>query len=155
VGLLTALLWALLAGSVLFWALHAGGQWAPVQAQVAGGPPPGALAVDTRMVGQALGASGITDTAAPDVVSRLALHGVVTHGSRGAALIAVDGKPPKPVRVGAALEGVEGGWKLQSLAPRAAVLVAGDRQAQLEMPRLPSATPAASAASASRSAVTP
>jgi general secretion pathway protein C len=75
------------------------------------------------------------------------------HGNHGAALIAVDGKPPKPVRVGAALDGVEGGWKLQSLAPRAAVLATdGHQQARLEMPRLSSATPATSA---SPSAVTP
>jgi general secretion pathway protein C len=145
VGLLTACVWALLAGSALFWALRAGSPWEPVPAQVAG-TPPGALVADARRVAQALGASGAGDAAAPapDVLSRLMLRGVVTHGSRGAALIAVDGKPAKPVRVGAVLEGVEGGWTLQSVAPRVAVLAAGDQQARLEMPR--AATPAANPA---------
>jgi general secretion pathway protein C len=152
-GLVTTLVWALLAGSALFWVLRAGSQWQPVSAQVTGGSP-GMLVADARMVARALGASGAVDAApAPDVVSRLALRGIVTHGSRGAALIAVDGKPARPVRVGAALEGVEGGWILQSLDPGAAVLAAGDQQARLEMPR--KSSPATPEASAGRRAVTP
>ncbi|MFT4194233.1 type II secretion system protein N, partial [Ottowia sp.] len=88
-------------------------------------------------VARMLGAPEPTAAApAPDVVSRLALRGIVTHGSRGAALIAVDGKPAKPVRVGAPLDGVEGGWKVQAVEPRAVVLAADGRQARLEMPKL-------------------
>jgi general secretion pathway protein C len=135
--LATALIWALTAGSALFWTLRAGGAWTPAGAQLVGGPPPGALAVDARAVGRALGASGPTTTAAaPEVSSRLALRGIVVHGNSGAALIAVDGKPPKPVRVGATLEGIEGGWTLQSVTPRAVTLATGEQQARLEMPLL-------------------
>ena len=135
-GLAAALVWALAAGSALFWALQAGGG-RTLNAPVAGGPPPGAVAVDTRTVARMLGAPEPTAAApAPDVVSRLALRGIVTHGSRGAALIAVDGKPARPVRVGAALEGLEGGWTLHAVEPRAVVLAADGRQARLEMPKL-------------------
>lgn len=137
-GLATALLWALVAGSALFWWLRAGDGRAPVVAQVAGGPSQ-AVAVDSRAVGRLLGvpdASAVAAAPAPDVTHRLALRGVVTQRGHGAALIAVDGKAARPVRVGAVLEGVDGGWTLQSVTPRAAVLVSGAQQARLEMPRL-------------------
>jgi len=62
---------------------------------------------------------------------------VVTHGARGAALIALDGQPARPLRVGAELEGVEGGWRLRSVAPHGALLAAaGGRELRLEMPPL-------------------
>ena len=65
--------------------------------------------------------------------ARYALAGVVAHGSeRGAALIAEQGQPPKPYRVGAKLPG---GWTLQAVLRRSAVLDAGDgRQMRLQMP---------------------
>jgi general secretion pathway protein C len=151
-GLSAALIWALTAGSALFWALHAGGQRTPVDAQVAGGPPSGALTPDAQAVGRLLGVSGPAAAPGPDVVGRLALRGIVTHGHRGAALIAVDGKPAKPVRVGAALEGVDGGWKLQSVAPRSVVLAADGQQARLEMPPLSERASASSAPAAARPA---
>ena len=50
----------------------------------------------------------------------------------GAALIAEQGQPPKPYRVGAKLPG---GWTLQAVLRRSAVLDAGDgRQMRLQMP---------------------
>ena len=133
-SVLTALVWALLAGSAVFWAMRMGG--APlVNAPVAGGPA-GAAPVDAHLVARMLGAPDGAAPAAPaaNITSRLALRGIVTYEGRGAALIAVDGKPPKPVRVGATLPGVEGGWAVQSLTPRTVVLAAGDQQAQLSMP---------------------
>ncbi|MDO5289469.1 MAG: type II secretion system protein N [Pseudomonadota bacterium] len=131
------LVWALAAGCALFWYLRAGGAGQPGQAPAAGGMPAGGLVVDTRMVASALGAVESAPQAAPvvDVTNRLALRGIVTHGGRGAALIAVDGKPPKPLRVGAALEGADG-WKVHSLSPDAVVIAAGERQVRLEMPPL-------------------
>jgi general secretion pathway protein C len=149
-GLAAALIWALAAGSALFWALRAGDGWVPTDAPVAG-QMPDVAAVDARAVGRALGASesAAAGEPAPDVVSRLALRGIVTHDGVGAALIAVDGKPPRPVRVGAALEGVEGGWTLQSVSPRSVVLAAGGQQARLEMPPLSERSSAASAPAAS------
>ena len=149
VGLATLLVWALAAGSAAFWALRLGGGAALVDAPVAGGPAPGGVAVDTRDVARALGVAGPAPAApAADVIGRLALRGVVTHGSGGAALIAVDGKPARPVRVGAAVEGVEGGWTLRAVTPRTAVVAAGGREARLEMPPL-------SARSSARDAVAP
>jgi general secretion pathway protein C len=153
-GLATALLWAAVAGSALFWWLRAGDGGAPVAAPVAGALPQ-AVAVDGRAVGRLLGvpeASATVAAAAPDVTSRLALRGVVTHHGRGAALIAVDGKPARPVRVGAAVEGVDGGWTLQSVTPRAVVLVSGAQQARLEMPRLSERSSAGDAVAPARTA---
>ena len=107
VGLPTLLLWALLAGSALWWWLRAGQPVAPPQAPVAGGAP-AALTVDSAQVARALGATAAAPAApaaAPELGGRLALKGVVTHGGQGAALIALDGKPARPLRVGALLEG--------------------------------------------------
>ncbi|MCL1961890.1 MAG: hypothetical protein FWG56_09010 [Desulfovibrionaceae bacterium] len=153
-GLAAALVWALAAGSALFWALRAGGGGTLVDAPAAGGPLPGAAAPDARAVGRVLGVPGSATAAAPasDITSRLTLRGIVTQGSHGAALIAVDGKPPRPVRAGAALEGVEGGWTLQSVTPSAVVLAAGDEQARLEMPPLSARSSASDAAAPARPA---
>ena len=59
---------------------------------------------------------------------------MLTHGAGGAALIAVDGQAAKPLRVGAQLEGLDGGWTLRSVTPSAAVLAAGGREVRLELP---------------------
>jgi general secretion pathway protein C len=64
-------------------------------------------------------------TAAPvaSLSSRFVLTGVVADQSHsGAALIAVDGKPPKPFRVGA---NVDENLVLQSVDSRSAVLGSG------------------------------
>ena len=138
-GLPTLLLWALLAASALWWWLRAGQPVAPPQAPVAGGAP-AALTVDSAQVARALGATAAAPAApaaAPELGGRLALKGVVTHGGQGAALIALDGKPARPLRVGALLEGVDGGWRLRSVAPHGALLAAaGGRELRLEMPPL-------------------
>ena len=75
--------------------------------------------------------------AAPSAASRFVLMGVLagTASGGGAALIAVDGKPAKPYRVGA---NVEPGLVLQSLGKGAARLGAsmdGATTLALEMPR--------------------
>lgn len=139
-ALLTLLLWALVAASALYWYFRASGAAGLATPRAASTAGSGAE-VDARQVARALGALGPAapaSAAAPatPLAGRLALRGIVTHDGRGAALIAVDGKPPRPVRVGAALEGVEGGWTLRSVAPHAAVLGAGDEQLRLEMPPL-------------------
>ena len=137
-GLLTLALWALVAGSALWWWLRVGQLSAPWRAPVAGAAPP-VTAVDSAQVARALGAVPAAQAAsapAPDVAGRLALRGIVTYQGRGAALIAVDGKPARPLRVGATLEGVDGGWRLRSVSPHAAVLAADGRELRLEMPAL-------------------
>lgn len=56
-GLLTLAIWALAAGSALFWGLRLGSGPQRPDAAVAGGPPPGGVTVDTRTVARALGAT--------------------------------------------------------------------------------------------------
>ena len=67
--------------------------------------------------------------------TRFALIGVIAgQGAGGAALIAVDGKPAKPFRVGGV---VDGDLLLQSVAPRRAELAPrmdGPAAFALEMP---------------------
>ena len=117
-------LWALAAASVVYWGFRLGGGSSvktppPVERQA---PP-----VDPAAIARLLGASpaGVAaSAAAPSLASRLQLVGVVAGVSSGggAAIIAVDGKPAKPFRVGAA---IEDGVVLQSVRGRQAVLASG------------------------------
>ncbi len=70
--------------------------------------------------------------------SRFALLGVVaSRGNQGAALIAVDGKPPRPFRIGAT---VEEGYVLKFIDKRKAELAArvdGPSLVTLELPLRP------------------
>ncbi len=123
---------AVAAGSVAVWGLQLR---APVVANLPAPPAQALLQVDASVVARALGApSGAAAPAASSLASsRMALVGVLAHGGQGgAALIAVDGKPPKPVAVGGR---VGEDWVLDAVAPRRAVLrsAAGDSFA-LEMP---------------------
>lgn len=134
VGAVTLAIWALAAGSAIYWGMHASGlrrsEVSPAVASARSVP------VDPQAVARALGAvaaGNAAQTSSPDVSNRLALKGVVTHGSQGAALIAVGDKPAKPFRVGAE---VEGGWAVKSVSPRAVVISSGAREATLNMPAL-------------------
>ena len=115
----TFVLWALVAASAVYWALKLiGGEEAAVAPPVARNPAP----ADPAAVARLMGAGPKTVEAAPvsSLASRFSLVGVVaSRNSQGAALIAVDGKPPKPFRVGSA---VEEGLVLQSVQGRRAVL---------------------------------
>jgi general secretion pathway protein C len=136
--LATLLVWALAAGSIAYWAL----KWVdspPAPANFVPGFAAG-VQTDPQRVAQLLGATAAAPAlAAPTIslASRFALVGVLAGRSGGgAALIAVDGKPPKPYRVGAT---VEEGLVLQSLKGRQAVLAtAPDAPATLtlDMPLL-------------------
>jgi general secretion pathway protein C len=83
-----------------------------------------------------LGSTPAAAAPVASVSSRFQLLGVVADSDgRGAALIAVDGKPPKPYRVGAA---VDENLVLQSVAPRRATLAASTSApaaVTLELPR--------------------
>ncbi len=137
--LATLLLSALAAASVAFWGLKlTGPDPSPVSAPVASvqdATPP----VDPGAIARFLG-GGAVQTAAPvaSLASRFVLTGIVaTSNQAGAALIAVDGKPAKPYRVGASLEG---GLVVQAVMPRKAVLGAGmggPPTFTLELPALP------------------
>ena len=112
----TLALWALAGASVVYWGLR----------------------LSARPVGLTVPAAGAAAARAPaaSLTSRFALIGVLAGRSSGggAALIAVDGQPAKPFRVGAV---VDEGLVLQSLHPRQARLgasVDGPATLTLDMP---------------------
>lgn len=127
-------IWALAAASLAYWGLrlsvHAPALVVPVAA-------PAAPAPDAQALARLLGAVPAQAPVAASASSRFALVGVLagrTSGG-GAALIAVDGKPARPFRVGVT---VEAGLVLQSLEPRQARLgasVDGPATLTLEMPQ--------------------
>ena len=97
-------------------------------------PPPTDPVAVARLLGANRVAPGPVAPAA-SLASRFALLGVVSARTHdGAALIAVDGKPPRPYRVGAAIDEA---LVLQSVQPRQAVLansIAGPPVLTLELP---------------------
>jgi general secretion pathway protein C len=126
----------LAAGSCVYWGL----KLAPRAAAAAVAPPQrGAAPADPLAVARLLGANPVAPSApavaAASLASRFSLLGVVAQRSRrGAALIAVDGKPPRPFRVGSA---IDEGLVLQSVQARSAVLAAtadGPALLTLELP---------------------
>ena len=115
----TFAVWSLAAASLAYWGLKISAtSTAP---QPAPSAPVPAVVADPAAVARLLGAvPAASPAAAPSLASRFTLVGVAAgSSSRGAALIAIDGKPARPFRVGAV---VEDGLVLQSVAPRRAVL---------------------------------
>ncbi len=133
--LATLLIWALLTASAGYWALGAG-RVGTVQALpvVAAAPP-----TDSAAVARLLGFSRATDAkAAPVADKRYTLVGVLAQGRQGAALIALDGQPAKPYRVGSE---VDAGLVLRYVGARSATLgAAGSADAAkdvtIELPAL-------------------
>ncbi len=134
----TVLLWGAAAGSVVFWGLRLTAPADAAAPPAVGGPA--IVAVDPTTLSRFLGgvSTDPTVTAKPDAASRFALLGVVADtDGQGVALIAVDGKPPRPFRIGSRLGG---SYVLQSVGPRAATLGAGGTSAPtftLQMPTRP------------------
>ena len=134
----TTAVWALAAASLVFWGLRLAAPSDALAPPTVAGTPPAAL--DPAAVAQVLGAvsTQAAAVAMPDAASRFVLLGVVADaGQQGAALIAVDGKPPRPFRVGAP---VAEGYVLQSLGPRAATFGASVNSAAaftLQLPTRP------------------
>ena len=131
----TLAIWALAAASAAYWGLRLTARPPGMPAPTAAPAP---VAADMQAMARLLGAvtAQTPQAAAAPVSSRFALVGVLAglQGAGGAALIAVDGKPAKPYRVGAA---VDAGLVLQSLGPRQARLGAGQEgvtTVTLEMP---------------------
>lgn len=136
-ALAAGLFWLAAGLSAGYWALRAWGQ----------GPltPLAALAVsapqaDVAAVARALGSrpqQGVAEGAPPPPATRYRLIGLaVRPGQGGAALIAVDDQPPRPVRVGDALEA---GLVLQSVNGREARLGprrTGPSTVQLILPKV-------------------
>ncbi len=130
---LTLLVWALAAASLMFWAL----KFVPAPRVPSAQPlPETSAAADAGAVARLLGANVQGPAAATGGGdSRYTLLGVVAdRDHQGAALIAVDGQPPKPFLVGAR---VDDGLLLQSVAPRRALLgpsVDGPASMTLDLP---------------------
>lgn len=117
---LTFLLWGLAAASVVYWGFKLAARPAPAPLAAVAARP--AQSPDMAAVGRLLGATRAAAPAEPAVTlaSRFLLVGVVARPSRlGIALIAVDGKPPRPYRVGAT---VDEGLVLQAVEGRRALL---------------------------------
>jgi general secretion pathway protein C len=118
----TFLLWGLVAASAVYWGLKFTSRPGGVPGALAMAPT---AAADPAAIAALLGAVPNSGAAAPvaSLSSRFVLTGVVADQSHsGAALIAVDGKPPKPFRVGA---NVDENLVLQSVDSRRAVLGSG------------------------------
>ncbi len=138
--LVTLLLAALAVGSTAYWGLR----WAPGQSEAREEPaathamPAG---VDTEALARFLSGAPATvkvESGLPVVSasSRFKLTGVVARPRNGQALIAIDGKPARPFRVGAP---VTDDLVLHSVAPRSASLAPspdGPVTITLELPKL-------------------
>jgi general secretion pathway protein C len=135
----TFVLSALAAASVAYWGLKLGGSAGTVNAPVAGGRQ--VVAADAGAIARLLGstpAAGPATVQVASLASRFQLIGVVAEerSGVGAAVIAVDGKPARPYRVGAA---VDEGLLLQSVRGRTATIAAqptGPALVTLELPPL-------------------
>jgi general secretion pathway protein C len=131
---LAAGLWLLAGLSASYWGLRVWGD-----AELVSVPAPAAesVAADPQAVARGLGAVSAVAVQAegePIEASRHVLLGVVRDGAgRGAALIASDGKPAKPYRIGAELPG---GLVLRELTPREALLgpAEGEATQRLSLP---------------------
>ncbi len=145
----TFLVWLLAAGCAVYWALKfVRGPAAPFSAAVAASTG-GASTVDVQALARGLGGGKNALASPPEVgvapsalaSSRFVLTGVVAQKSnrQGVALIAVDGKPPRPYRVGTSLAD---GAMLHSVSAGKAMLSASmdaPPSLILELPQLTSA----------------
>ena len=133
IKLTTLLLWAVAAAVVVFWVLRfmgsRGAQLPPI-------PPAQPVQASAQAIAKALGAVALPVAAVPVAPTRYALQAVVAgHDSGGgAAVISIDSKSPKAVRVG---EAVDEGLILQSLSTREAKLgpVGGPASMTLQLPK--------------------
>lgn len=141
-------MWALVAGSALFWGFKLASRPLPVPAQAQVAEPGVALRGDlSRLLGADAPAPVAAATPAPAADARFSLIGVVSPKAaqaarEGLALIAVDGKPPRAYRVGAVIEGTH---VLKSVSARGAMLGLKDGGAQFGL----SVAPLAAAATGS------
>lgn len=135
-ALVAGALWLAAGLSAGYWVLQALGRSPVTPLAVAA---PSSIQVDSLAVARVLGAQPVAAAApnAPPVATgtQYQLQGVVAASAAGgAALIAVNGQPPRPYRVGASLEG---GLVLQAVSRRSARLGAsmnGPSTVELTLP---------------------
>ena len=131
---ITAVVWALAAGSAVYWGLKlsSGSKPGPMAEQ-----PIAVAAIDPVAIARLLGATAPQAAPQASLASRFALQGIVAGSpGGGAALISVDGQPAKPFRVGNA---VDEGLVLKTTSQRQVTLAAsrdGPALLTLEMPQL-------------------
>ena len=130
----TVAVWALAAGSALYWGLRLS---ADRDLTVTAAPAAAPMTIDPPAVARLLGATAAQAPVLPSVASRFALQGVVAGApGGGAALISVDGKPARPFRVGST---VDEGLILQSATARQVTFAAtpgGPAVLTIDMPLL-------------------
>ena len=139
VRIVTFLVAALAAASAAYWGL----KWAapaPVNSNAAlvfADAPPADAQTVARLLGGGQAAAAAPEAPVEMAASRFKLTGVVADRAHGGyALIAIDGKPARPYRVGAA---VDEALVLQSVAPRSAALAPrmdAPASVTLELPKL-------------------
>jgi len=143
----TTCVWALAVASVIFWGLRLAAPAESAAPPALVSPP---VAVDPAEVAKAFGATTAPAALAPEAGNRFVLLGVIADGEqRGAALIAVDGKAPRPYRIG---QQVGDGYVLQSVDVRAARLGAGPGTPTLLTIQLPQPASASGVMTASQRA---
>ena len=136
-GVSAALVGCAAAASVVFWVLNF-----PVGSAVQGLPSvqssaPVVTDSSASHLARAWGVQAVLPEVSIAQSSRFVLWGVVSGASgRGSALIAVDGQPPRPFRVG---QTVTDGVVLQSMGPKQAQLGASEQGAALFSISLPGA----------------
>ena len=123
-------LWAVVAFSATSWVLRGSGN--DMASSLSTPEEERTLEADATATARSLGLVAAGPVAAPALASRFQLVGVIAGGpTQGAALIAVDGKPAKPFRVGAP---VAEGLVLQSVQGRRVALgPGGDAAATLTL----------------------
>lgn len=137
VSVLTLVVWLLAAASLSLWVIKISAGRQTDSALPA--PLVSVMAPDSVAVGRMMGAVAASQpaTATATLASRFSLQGVVAGSpGGGAALIAIDGKPARPFRVGSP---VEEGLMLQSAFARQAKLAEsrdGPAVLTLDMPAL-------------------
>lgn len=135
------LVWAALAASAVFWGLRLGSGALSAPRHTV---PVADVVVPTADLSRLFGAepTPVADTpAATPAASRFQLVGVVAPrggAAQGVALVAVDGNPPRPYRIGAA---IDADLVLQGVETRAALIgpPGGPASVRLELPPPPTA----------------
>ena len=133
------IIWAIVAASIAFWGLRlfVKPPVAPAHTQLASDSGPARVDL-TRLLGAPPPVT-VASVQAPAISSRFQLTGVMAPreaGQQGIALIAVDGKMPRPYRIGAPIDGE---LVLQSVSLRTASIgpSRGSPAVVLELPVLP------------------
>jgi general secretion pathway protein C len=145
VRLLTALVWALAAASVVYWGSRLMGRpAAPLAPTALAQAPAGDPTVRQAALARLLGAQPAAAAGpAPAAASRFVLSGVIatSEAGRGAVLVSVDGQPARPLAVGTE---IAPGFVVQEVSRREAIV--GDGAQGRIVLKLPTEAAASSAA---------